>query len=537
MRGISLSVGKRLGLSYFLLTVLIVVAAGAGWWGLRQQSDTQRRLAVLEQVRDDIQLVKYYAADVTGWQGLVVADAGAFGYAYATGPDGYNRQGELKSKQAIYDSMAAAHTADMTDAERSTFEQLKPAWDDFFRWDATIMQWLATDDTAGRAKAMTSINGGEAADSYGKVLDITEALDKSVNARAAQVRADAARVRDTSLQVLAAALLLALVLAFVMGTWVTRSVVRPLAVVVAALGRLARRDLTARADLSRRDELGRLGDALNATAESLRETVAVIATHAGTISAASEDLSHVSARVADASGHIETQATAVARAAEDVSGNVRTLEAGSHEMGQAIDEISRSAGEAARVAVEAVDVVEQTSVSVGKLGDSSAEIGAVVRMITAIAEQTNLLALNATIEAARAGEMGKGFAVVAGEVKDLAQETAKATDEIARLVQAIQADTGDAVTAIARIGQVVSRISDYQTMIAAAVEEQTATTGEMARNVTEAAGSSRDIAANIGGVSTAVGETTAIVRQARESAEDLARTSSELHQLVAGFAV
>jgi methyl-accepting chemotaxis protein len=531
------SVGKRLGASFSLLTALIVLAAGVGWWGLQQQSDTQQRLAALERVRDEIQQAEYLAADVTGWQGLVVADAGAFGYAYATGSQGYNRQGELKSKEAVYAGLAAAHTADLTVAERSLFAGLKPAWDDFFTWDATVMQWLATDDTAGRAKAMTSVNGGEAAESYGKVLELTAALDDSVTARAEVLRADVAAVRDTGIRVLGGTLLAALILAFVMGIWVTRSVVRPLAVVVGALNRLAGRDLTARAGLDRGDELGRLGDAVDRTAASLSETVAAISGHAGSVSTAAADLSQVSARVAESNGHVDTQTAAVALAAENVSGNVRTLAAGSHEMSAAIDEIARNAGEAARVAAEAVAVADQTNTTVGKLGASSAEIGSVVKMITAIAQQTNLLALNATIEAARAGEMGRGFAIVAGEVKALAQETAKATEDISRLVQAIQADSIDAATAIGQIGAVVGRISGFQTMIAAAVEEQTATTGEMGRNVAEAAGSSQDIARNIAGVSTAMGETTAVVQLARESATDLARTSDELRNLVASFTI
>jgi methyl-accepting chemotaxis protein len=532
-----ISVGKRLGASYFLLTALIVVAAGAGWWGLRQQSESQEDIAALERVRDDLQQQEYDTADVSGWQGLMVADAGAFGNAYAIGPEGFNRKGELKSKTRVYEHLEAAHTEDMTEAERAQFAQLKPAWDDFFVWDDKIVQWLSTEGLQGRQKAMTSINDGEAAVSYGKILDISAALDKSVNARAEAVRADAEEIRNTSFWVLGATLLLGVVLAVVMGMWATRSVVRPLHVVVGALDRLARRDLTARASLNRRDELGTLGAALDRTAESLGETVTAITGHAGSLATASDDLTQVSTRAAESSGHVDHQAAAVVRSAEAVSGNVRTMAAGSREMSSAIDDIARNAGEAAHVAGEAVAVAEQTNTMVGKLGDSSTEIGNVVKMITSIAEQTNLLALNATIEAARAGEMGKGFAVVAGEVKDLAQETAKATEGISRLVQAIQSDSANAAVAISEIGIVVGRISELQTLIAAAVEEQTATTSEMGRNVTEAASSSQDIATNIAGVSMAMGETTAAVRQARESASDLARMSGELHSLVAGFQV
>ncbi|MGA5303776.1 methyl-accepting chemotaxis protein [Nucisporomicrobium flavum] len=494
--------------------------------------------AVLEKLRGQIQDVEYYAADVSGWQSLWVNDVAAYGFAYLDGPVEFNREGLLDSKKSVYELLAKIDTSHLTPAERTTFAKLKPAWDDFFAWDDKMLSWLRADDSrATLRRVMDSINDGPASDSWAAVLDVTSELYKSVQARATKQAEAAADVRRTSEQVLGGTLMLALILAIVLALWATRSVVRPLNVVVAALGRLARRDLTARTELHRGDELGRLGDALNTTAESLRETVAAIAGHAGTIATASGDLSRISARVAESSEDVDSQAVAVAQAAGDVSGNVRTLEAGSREMGSAIDEISRSAGEAARVAAEAVTVVDQTTISVGKLGESSAEISAVVGLITSIAEQTNLLALNATIEAARAGEMGKGFAVVAGEVKDLAQETAKATETIGRLVQTIQSDTGDAVGAIAEIGSVVSRISDIQTLIAAAVEEQTATTGEMGRNVAEAAQSSRDIAANIAGVSTAVGETTTVVREAQASAGELARTSNELEKLVAGFTV
>ncbi|GIE91851.1 methyl-accepting chemotaxis protein [Actinoplanes regularis] len=535
MRLGDISVGKRLGTSYLILTALIITSAGTGWWGIRQQTNAEKDLAKIELVKADIQDAKYAASDVTGWQGLMVADVGAYGFAQATGKEGYNREGELKSKAAIYAGLQDAHTADMTESERAEFAKLKPAWDDFFVWDETIMKWLSEDTRASRAKAMDSINGGEASAAYGKVLDITAALDESVDARGNALHERIEDVRTAALRLLAIALVLAVILAVLMGFWVTRSVIGPLTRVVAALKRLADRDLTVRVDLNRGDELGALGDAVNRTATSLRETMSDIAGHAGTVSTASSELSDVSARIAAASSEVDSQASAVATSADHVSGNVQTLQAGSTEMTLAIDEIAHNAGEAASVAGEAVGAVERTNHTVGKLGASSAEIGKVVAMITSIAEQTNLLALNATIEAARAGELGKGFAVVAGEVKELSQETAKATEEIGRLVEAIQADSSEAADAIGQIGDVVSRISSFQTLIAAAVEEQTATTSEMGRNVTEVADSSATIASSITGVAAAVGTTTNVVKQAQQNAANLARTSSELHDLVAGF--
>jgi methyl-accepting chemotaxis protein len=187
------------------------------------------------------------------------------------------------------------------------------------------------------------------------------------------------------------------------------------------------------------------------------------------------------------------------------------------------------------VAQKAVSAAASTTATVAKLGDSSAEIGNVIKVITSIAEQTNLLALNATIEAARAGEAGKGFAVVANEVKELAQETARATEDIARRVQAIQGDTGAAVTAIEEISTIVAQISDRQTTIASAVEEQTATTNEMSRSVQEAAGGTTQIAENISGVSGAAEATTQALTQTRTAVDELSRMAADLRTNVGRF--
>jgi methyl-accepting chemotaxis protein len=204
-------------------------------------------------------------------------------------------------------------------------------------------------------------------------------------------------------------------------------------------------------------------------------------------------------------------------------------------MGASIEEIARNTTEGTAVAAQAVQAAEQTNQIMSKLDDSSAEIGNVIKVITSIAEQTNLLALNATIEAARAGDAGKGFAVVAGEVKDLAQETARATENISRQVEAIQVDTQSAVTAIGRITSIIARINDAQLTIASALEEQTATTTEMNRNVAEAAAGSSEIAGNISSVASAAQRTMEGADENQRAASELARMSSELKQIVAGF--
>ena len=206
-------------------------------------------------------------------------------------------------------------------------------------------------------------------------------------------------------------------------------------------------------------------------------------------------------------------------------------------MGASIREISQNANNAAQVASNAVGVAQRTNETVAKLGTSSAEIGNVVKVITAIAEQTNLLALNATIEAARAGEAGKGFAVVATEVKDLAQETAKATEDIVRRVETIQTDTSSAVDAIGEISRIIAEINDYQVTIASAVEEQTATTNEMSRSIGDAAGGSSNIADNINGVARAAQATTGTLTEADASVAELTRVADELRTVVARFRV
>ncbi|GGK89663.1 hypothetical protein Ppa06_55330 [Planomonospora parontospora subsp. parontospora] len=533
----NLEVGKRLGLSFLLVTLLIIVSVAVGRSGMGSQHDISMRMDQLKQVEDDVQKLSYYAADITGWQGLVVADAGAFGGKAATGPDAYNRKGELESKQALYDTIDATHVEYLTPAERARFDKLRPAWDDFFAWDDKIMELLAQDTREARTEAMNSINGGEAAEAYSASLEINAALTDSLAGRVVALQKEAAEVRSDSERILLGTLLAALIVAAGLSITATRSVVRPLRGVVSALGRLAHGDLTVRLRMTRRDELGRLGDAVDVTAESLHTTVTVLADHSASLAASSVQLSQVAEQIAASAEESSVQSGVVAAAAADVSRNVEVVAAGGEEMGAAIEEISRSTSAAASVTAEAVRVAETTNTMMAQLETSSAEIGDVVKTITSIAEQTNLLALNATIEAARAGESGKGFAVVAGEVKDLAQETAKATEDIARRVTAIQADTTSAMEAISRISEITGRINDHQAAIAAAVEEQTATTGEMNRNVADAATFSNEIAANIAGVAEAAAVTTEGVEQSRQAAAELAEMSTSLRELVNRFTV
>ncbi len=349
------------------------------------------------------------------------------------------------------------------------------------------------------------------------------------------ILADAHRLRTT----IVTGALLTLLLAAGATFLVARRVVAPLDALRSRMEEIADGDgdLTARVDETRTDEIGRLGAAFNRFVAKVAEAVTGIGRASGSLVELSAGMSGVSGRLAGSVEQTSAQAQQVSAVAEQLSRNVQTVAAGAEEMGVSIREIASNASEAARIAGEAVSVAQSTKQTVAKLGDSSRAIGEVVRVITGIAEQTNLLALNATIEAARAGEAGKGFAVVATEVKDLAQETAKATEDITRRIQAIQGDTDSAVAAIARIDEVVTRISDYQTTIASAVEEQTATTSEMSRGVTEAAQGTGSIADAVVTVSTVSTETEQDALQARSAADGVAEVTAELSRLVSQFKV
>ncbi|GAA3194143.1 methyl-accepting chemotaxis protein [Dactylosporangium siamense] len=344
---------------------------------------------------------------------------------------------------------------------------------------------------------------------------------------------DYATARNWTIGSLVAGLGLALLLAL----GIARRMNQQLRSVSDTLRGVADGDLTLRADVYARDELGSMAAAMNRANESVGRTVQTLAAAAGTLGASTGRLTSVTTRIADSAKAAASRANVVAGDAGTVSHNVQTVAAGSEEMGASIREIAQNANDAARVASEAVGVAESTNRTVSKLGDSSTEIGNVVKVITSIAEQTNLLALNATIEAARAGAAGKGFAVVASEVKDLAQETARATEDISRRVEAIQSDTANAVGAIGEISRIIARINDYQLTIASAVEEQTATTSEMSRSVGDAAHGAANIAGNIAGVADAADTTTATLSEVDATVAELNGLAADLQQAVGRFRI
>jgi len=294
-------------------------------------------------------------------------------------------------------------------------------------------------------------------------------------------------------------------------------------------------DLTQRVDVGSQDEIGQLGSSFNTFVGKIAGAIGAISGNTQTLAGASEEMSSVSQQMGANTEETSAQVNVVSAAAEEISTNIQTVAAGIEELSASAKEIASNAAEAASVAGDAVESAAVANHTITKLDQSSTEIGEIINTITSIAQQTRLLALNATIEAARAGEAGKGFAVVANEVKDLAMETAKASDDISQKIETIQGGSKEAVGAIAQISEIITKINDFQNTIASAVEQQSGTANEIARNVNEAAKGSAEIAQNITGVAEAAQSTSTGANDTQQAAGELSSMSLELQRLVGQF--
>ncbi len=532
--------GRRSGIRPQVLAVGvagILAAVAVGAVALTGLAGVGHRVADLDRLQDAVsitQSIETANSDVSGWQVAYAWDVRRIGAPAAIAPDAGNRAGFLASGQDLRDLLGTMPLATLTADERATFDEIGQQWDAYFAADDQAVASYA-EDTPESIDAGDALVLGAGYDAYFQLITLTQDLRASLDQRMDDESAAAAADRTRATWWVVGALVVGLAVVVGLALHVSGRMVRALRSLRDTAVAMAGGDLTRSSGVRRADEVGDTAVALDEALGTLRATMASVVGSADAVAASAEQLSGSAAQISASAEQTSAQSGAVSGAADEVSRSVATVAAGAEEMSASIREIAQNANEAARVAAEAVAEAEATNATITKLGVSSKEIGDVVKVITSIAEQTNLLALNATIEAARAGEAGKGFAVVANEVKELAQETARATEDIARRVEAIQADTTGATEAIGRIGEVIGQINDYQLTIASAVEEQTATTNEMSRSVAEAAGGTTEIAATITGVSAAAGTTTQALGQTRVAVDELARMAGDLHGTVRRF--
>ncbi len=347
------------------------------------------------------------------------------------------------------------------------------------------------------------------------------------------------------------------------GVLVTQSIIKPLKIVLKSIGLVGNSDLTSKTNIASSDEFGKIGISIDATIDNLNNVMSVIKDNTDTVSFSATKLSEISTQIADNAAATTSQAGAVASATQQATSNVNFISSAAEEMSNsansvatAIEEMSSSLNEVARSCQKELKIVSEANSNahsskavMDKLDISAKAIGKVIETINNIADQTNLLALNATIEAASAGDAGKGFAVVANEVKDLAKQTAKATEEIEKQIQDMQVDTVSAVKAIDLVTNIIDEITVISQTIVSAVEEQSATINEIAksvgnmntgaqgvaRNVAQSAQGLEEIAKNIGTVKVATTETESGIMQVKENANSLAKLAEQLKSIVSKF--
>jgi methyl-accepting chemotaxis protein len=465
----------------------------------------------------------------------------------------------------------AKRRAEMTSAQQSAFDTLVDARAKFSplpqkmfeirasdRWN--MAQWFLTNEAAPRANKLLDIFAG--------AKDATGARSGGMVSRQQDnlKRDGDATLAETGFLMT----LLWVLLGIGIGVSVTvvyltnRSIVPPILKMVGAMGQLAGGDhsvtipatdkkdeigLMARAVLIFKENMIKAKELAEKEAEAIKARVARaarvneltqafdtnISTVLRSVASASTELQATASSMTATAEETSNQATAVAAATEEASTNVQTVAAASEELASSVTEISRQVAQSAAIAQKAVEEADRTNTTVQGLYDGAASIGDVVKLISDIASQTNLLALNATIEAARAGEAGRGFAVVASEVKSLAEQTAKATEQIGAQITSIQNSSSEAVTAIRGITSTISEMNGIASAIASAVEEQGSATQEIARNVQQAALGTGEISANVVGVQQAAGDTGAAAHQVLQASSELSRQSETMRGEVETF--
>ena len=518
-----------------VLLALFAAVVVVGLSAMAEQRSATRTLADYKTATRLAGQVKFRSADFNGWQTAYAFDVvrGVSGVTADTDP---SRSAFLASAAAFRTELATLEAVRLSPAEQRGVRAATTLFERFMRIDDTIVAGYRSGTPARVAQASLLV-ATEEIELFNRIAEQVDAIVAAIDGQSQLAVADAERASQRATWLMLAVAAVAVLFGALLAMGLIQSIIRPLAALNHRLAEIADGDgdLTQRVHDDARDEVGAAAGGFNRFADRMQRLVAEVAGSARRVSAAADELGEVSTRLAAGSRETSEQAGVVGAGAGEVSAIVSTMAASADEMSASIAEISRSAARASEIAEGGVRATRDANLTVAALGTSSDEIQSVVKLITGIAQQTNLLALNATIEAARAGEAGRGFAVVAGEVKELAQQTATATEQIARQVQDIRQGSLAAVTALGQIGQVVAEINDTQLTIASAIEEQTATTNEMSRHVTETAVGAGAIATSILGVATTARSTDDTARRTRDTADELAGASTDLQRLVAQF--
>jgi methyl-accepting chemotaxis protein len=516
----------KLGIAFLLVTMLTVAV---GLLGLSRTSaldrsleslykDSTVRIGLLSDARQELG-----AAVMTGVQGGLNATSAGVGVDSA-------QEEWTKSVAAIDAAMAKYRAGDLSGRKE---------WLDGF--DAAFATYKENMPRLWRLAAAGSLSAFEAYISSRITPPVTAATDtlnklaeiEKSKAEKAIVAAhrESGQARTTILAVIIACTLGSIGLALGMG----RMIAKPLRSTVSVLEQLAQGRLDQDVEVSSRDEVGQMADALRTALAALSATLRQIGEASHIVASSSEEFLAVSGELSNASVSVTTIAENTSADARELTDTVSLAAASAGQMSRSIAEIARSSADATSVAAEAVQMAHETTANVGRLGSASERIGEIVQSIEAIAEQTNLLALNATIEAARAGESGKGFAVVASEVKDLARETADATQNVAALVNDIQAETRSAVEAMARISTVITRINTAQSVISGAIEEQTVATEQIMQSFGQATARAGSISERVSLLTGQATQTSNGANQTQVSAAELAKIAGQLQHLVQQF--
>jgi methyl-accepting chemotaxis protein len=520
-----LNIGRQLAVAFGFLEILML---GLGIFGLKQLSRVNdTTVQVVSRQMPSIKVLEALKYDASAVRRSELSHLLAFDHKEKWDEPLKEALADLDEHERQYQPLIAS------DQERALDQEFRTAWGKYLAVHEQAV--VLARENEYQANLLAQSAGSDAFEAAAKILEDEVVLDDKSAAAFAQKGAE---VYSSSRYWIIAVLICAVASGFVMATAIGRAQSTATGRMLAQMEEIAAKNLEIDdVEVNSDDEIGRACAALNTMKNSLGDVIQLITDTAMRVAGASDELFAAREQITANSEETSTQANIVSEAAQRVSQNLQTLSTGAEEMASTIQSIATNAHEAAGFASNAVQTARAANITVAKLGNSSAEIGEVIKVITTIAQQTNLLALNATIEAARAGEAGKGFAVVANEVKELAKQTANSTGDISRKIAAIQADTKGAVDAIGTIAGVIEQINDISATIATAVEEQSATTNEMKRNVDEAAAGAGEISSSIGGVARVADGTSFRAQESQKAAQELADVAKLLSGLMAQFKI